>query len=34
MKEYMFMKDAEHFIWYRQDYSDTIIETIKNNLKF
>lgn len=33
MKEYMFMKGAEHFIWNRQDYSDTIINTIKNNIK-
>jgi len=29
MKEYVIMKDANHFIWIEQDYSDEIIETIK-----
>ena len=30
MKEYIIMKDADHYIWYNQEYSDEIIETIKH----
>jgi hypothetical protein len=32
MKEYIIMKEAEHFIWKNQEFSDIIIETIKKHL--
>lgn len=32
MKDYVFMDNAEHFIWKKQEFSDIIIQTIKNNL--
>lgn len=32
MKKYVIMKDANHYIWYNQEYSDKIIETIKGLL--
>ena len=33
MKKYIIMKDAHHFIWKNQEFSDIIIETIKELLK-
>ena len=33
MKNYIFMKDADHIIWKNQEYSDIIIDNIKNMLK-
>ena len=32
MKEYIIMNDAEHFIWNNQEYSDKIIDSIKQLL--
>jgi hypothetical protein len=32
MKHYIFMDEAEHFIWKNQEFSDIIIETIKQLL--
>jgi len=32
MKKYIIMKDADHFIWKNQEFSDIIIETIKELL--
>jgi len=32
MKKYVIMKDANNYIWYNQEYSDKIIETIKGLL--
>ena len=33
MKHYIFMDEAEHFIWKNQEFSDIIIDTIKKSLK-
>ena len=32
MKHYIFMDEAEHYIWWNQEGSDIIIETIKQLL--
>jgi hypothetical protein len=33
MKRYIFMNNAEHFIWNNQEFSDLIIDTIKDTIK-
>jgi hypothetical protein len=33
MKKYIIMNEAEHFIWKNQEFSDIIIETIKQLLQ-
>ena len=33
MKKYIIMNEAEHFIWKNQEFSDIIIETIKQILQ-